>query len=153
MDGRFELTGLAADQEYPVYFLESKRRLGATLLAKTGMERPRVVLKPCGDAKMRFVDADGKPIAGYEPMVQIVVTPGELNLVRLNQNNGTLTADADFISNVDRVNHSLLDKSDGEGRMTLSALIPGATYRVVVCAIRLANLAKSFRPKRRNRSI
>ncbi len=108
------------------------------------MESPRVVLKPCGDAKMRFVDGDGKPIAGYEPMVQIVVTPGELNLVRLNQNNGTLTADADFIANVDRVNHAGRDKSDREGRLTVPALIPGATYRVVVMRNKAWSMGKEL---------
>jgi hypothetical protein len=147
MDGKFEITGLAPDQEYPVYFLESKRRLGATLMAKAGMESPPVVLKPCGDAEMRFVDTDGKPVANYEPTVQIVVTPGELNLVRLIQNKGTLTADVDFISNVDRANHSLLDKSDGEGRMTVSALIPGATYRIVVYRNQARELGKEFQAK------
>src|SRR5262249_23488713 len=90
------------------------------------------------------VDAEGQPVAGVEPMVQIVVTPGELNLVRLNQNNGTLTADADYIINIDRVNHTMRDKSDREGRLTVPALIPGATYRVVVMRNKAWSLGKEL---------
>ena len=66
-----------------------------------------MVLEPCGDAKMRFVDDAGKPVAKYEPTVELVVTPGALEYSRAAMNAGTLAADADFIPNIDRANHSL----------------------------------------------
>ena len=116
LDGKFEITGLAPDKEYPIYFLDSKRRLGATLTAKAGMDAPRMVLQPCGEAKMRFVDDAGKPVANYEPTVQIMVTPGENFFGVRDLNSNKLLADVDYIQNVDRVNHPTIEKSDAEGR-------------------------------------
>src|SRR5260221_14041160 len=75
--GRIELSGLAPNKEYPVHLLDSRLRLGATLIAKAGMPSPRIVLEPCGSATMRFVDNKAKPVAKYEPFIQMVVTPGD----------------------------------------------------------------------------
>jgi hypothetical protein len=46
---------------------------------------------------------------------------------------GAVAADIDFISNVDEINYPDLSKTDAdsEGRLTLPALIPGATYWIV----------------------
>ena len=143
--GRFEIGGLAPDREYPVCFLDSKRRLGATLSAKAGMPTPRVVLEPCGSATMRFVDDASKPVAKYEPTVELVVTPGALQYSQAAMNAGMLAADADFIANVDRANHSLPENSDDQGRLTVRALIPGATYRVITYRKNEFVLSKEFK--------
>src|SRR5262249_33440089 len=63
--GRFEVKGLAPGVEYPVYFVDPKRRLGATVLLKATDEDPTVVLQPCGSATVRFLDEKGQPLTDY----------------------------------------------------------------------------------------
>ena len=105
------------------------------------------MLQPCGDAKMRFVDDAGKPVANYEPTVQIMVTPGENFFGVRDLNSNKLLADVDYIQNVDRVNHPTIEKSDAEGRFTVPALIPGATYRILAFRKQEIELAKEFQAK------
>jgi hypothetical protein len=126
----FEVTGLAPDQECPVYFLNAERRLGATEVLRAGMPAPSIVLKPCGQATARFIDVDGTPRAGFDPTVYIVVTPGAHTFDYAAPKLGKLSADEDFVANVDSLNHRPWPKTDEQGRVTLPALIPGATYRV-----------------------
>jgi hypothetical protein len=143
-DGRFEISGLAAEQDYPVCFIDSKRRLGATISVRAGIAPPRVVLQPCGAATMRFVDDKGKPVADFEPTVQFVMTPGELQFSEAARKSNAITADADFVANIDRANHSWPEKSDEAGHLTVAALIPGATYRVCTVSKGMFVLAKEF---------
>ena len=143
-DGRFEISGLAPDQEYRVCFLDGKRRLGATVNVRAGMASPKVVLEPCGAAKMRFVDDKGKPVANFEPTVQFVMTPGELQYSEAAMKSNAITADAAFISNIDQANHSRPEKSDERGELTVAALIPGATYQVCTFSKRRSALSKEF---------
>ncbi|MEX2142422.1 MAG: M56 family metallopeptidase [Pirellulales bacterium] len=145
LGGRFELGGLAEGEQYPVHFLDPKRRLGATVMLKAGTEPVRVVLKSCGEASMRFVDADGKPIANHSPGTRMVVTPGPLDWNR-DVSDADLSADEDFVANIDRLNHGTL-KGDAEGRVTLPALIPGATYRVLTVRDEKLIVAKEFQAK------
>jgi beta-lactamase regulating signal transducer with metallopeptidase domain/uncharacterized GH25 family protein len=129
LGGRFELSGLAPNVEYPVYILDARRRLGATALLKAGGE-PSIVLQPCGQAKLRIVDRLGEPLADHYANVQMVVTPGASRYDVAAVQRGEFAADADFISNIDRTNYADLKKSDAQGDLTLPALIPGATYRI-----------------------
>ena len=83
-NGRFQVHGLAPDTEVPVYFLEPKRKLGAVvnLSVKSAAGGPVTVrLEPCGAARARLVDPDGKPVVGRLPrgIVTMVVTPGVLS--------------------------------------------------------------------------
>lgn len=80
LGGRFELCGLEKGKGYPVYFLDAKRRLGATVTVQAGDE-PRVVLKPCGTAIARYVNLQGTPRIGPRPDLHMIVTPGEPNFV------------------------------------------------------------------------
>ncbi len=82
-DGRFTLHGLDADVEVPVFFLEPERKLGATVRfsGKSASGGPATVrLEPCGSAKLRLVDPEGKPVARYPAaaFITLVVTPGSL---------------------------------------------------------------------------
>jgi hypothetical protein len=142
--GHFEVGGLPADQETPVHFLDPRRKLGATLRARAGMAPQRVVLQPCGKATMRFVDDDGRPVDGYEPNFQFVVTSGVHEFSKQARDAGVLAADADFLANVDRLNHGGYRKAGANGKFELKALIPGATYRLVGYRDKEFSIAKDF---------
>ena len=144
LGGRFELGGLEEGRQYTVHFLDPTRRLGATARVTAASPELTVVLRPCGEAKMRFVDADGQPLAGYEPTVRMVVTPGPTPYDRGALRAGALQADSDFISNIDRANHGRRLKSDGHGNLTVAALIPGAVYRVLVHRDKRFHIAREF---------
>ena len=61
--GRFELHGLDPDTELPVHFLEPKQKLGAVarLSGKSAFAGPLTVrLEPCGAAKARLIDTQGR---------------------------------------------------------------------------------------------
>ncbi len=133
-NGRFELHGLDQDAEVPVYFLDAQRKLGATVsfagrMASSG--KVNVRLEPCGSAWLRLVDPHGKPLARFTParMVLMVVTPGAVG-VGLGQKEYPLLADQATMSQIDRINYAKPPTTDAEGRITLPALIPGATYRI-----------------------
>ena len=147
MGGRFQVAGLAPGKECPIHFLDAERQLGATVTAKAGAGPMRVVLKPCGKATMRFVDSDGKPVSDHDPTVEMVFTPGPNRYIQGASQLGVLTANSDFISNIDRLNHWTRRKTDADGRITVPVLIPGATYTVVVTRDEKAVVAKTFEVK------
>jgi RNA polymerase sigma factor (sigma-70 family) len=130
-NGRFELRGLDPKQSYPVYVLDAKNKLGAvvTVSGKQAGGEPVVVrLAPCGSATLRVVDPQGKPWANYRPPVELIITPGaSTNILRGDRD--PVRADSESLVNLDRVNYWTL-RTDAEGRVTLPALIPGATYRL-----------------------
>jgi hypothetical protein len=129
--GKFELSGLEEGNEYPVYFLNAKRRLGATAHLRAGSGMTTVVIKPCGEAQIRFVDPEGQPHAEMRPGLRMVVTPGAFGLDFDAMNRGELAADEDFVANINRTNYYWDGpKTDKDGIVTLLELIPGATYRL-----------------------
>lgn len=129
-DGRFVLKGLRPGTEYPVYFLDAKRKLGATVTISSTTPNPRVVLRPCGAATLRFVNPAGEPLpAGLSLGLHMVVTPGALKFDREASQRGELAADEDFISNIDRVNYGSGGLTDEQAEVRYPVLIPGARYR------------------------
>ncbi|HLA85463.1 MAG TPA: hypothetical protein VJL29_11770, partial [Thermoguttaceae bacterium] len=148
LGGRFTLSNLAKDQEYPVYFLDAKRRLGATALLTAGEQEPTVVLKPCGSARATFVDEKGQALAGLssheQPSLHMVVTPGVCPYDFEATRRGEIAADADFVSNIDRTNYWPVTKTDEQGRVTFPALIPDATYCIYAMKGRQWITAKEF---------
>ena len=134
-DGRFEVHGLAPDGEVPVHFLDPKRKLGATAIfsGKSAASGPVIIrLEPCGSAKARLVNPEGKPFAGRLPrrFITMVVTPGPPDTLA-NERAGLLAADEVELSRVDPTNYENPLASDADGRITLPVLIPGATYRFI----------------------
>jgi hypothetical protein len=124
----FRIGGLPVDGQATAYFLEPRRKLGATVALSAGKDQ-RVVLEPCGQATLRFVDAQGQPIPKHDALVELVATPGVSRFDRPAIEAGQLCSDTVMISNMDRATYG--DVATGEdGRLTLPALIPGATYRV-----------------------
>jgi hypothetical protein len=122
------------DAEFPVYFLDAQRKLGATVsfsgrMASSG--KVNVRLEPCDSARLRLVDPGGKPLAQFTParMVMMVVTPGALGVGRA-QKEYPLIADQATMDRIDPINHAKPPTTDAEGRITLAARIPGASYRI-----------------------
>jgi RNA polymerase sigma factor (sigma-70 family) len=134
-DGRFELHGVDPEASAPVYFLDADHEWGATFEAtgKLAGELVTVRLLPCGQAKARLVDPNGKPVAGAFPWLEIVVTPGPLESSRDPKDRTELSADAAVLPIVDPKHYRFRQRplTDGDGRVTMPNLIPGAPYRLL----------------------
>ena len=133
--GHFEVHGLDPETEVPVHFLQPDRKLGATVRVsgKMATQGPVTVrLEPCGLAMARLVGPDGQPVTGQPRGVSVtmVVTPGPPGRLR-EVRAGALAADEGMLGRVDPVNHGNGWVADAQGRITLPALIPGATYRII----------------------
>jgi hypothetical protein len=145
-DGRFELHGLDPSERYPVSFIDPKNKLGATvtLSARDAAEEVAVRLEPCGSATVRRVDANGKPVVGRPVLLEVVVTPGSSPNDAGVSEAGKLSGDCDFVGSFDRLNHWQPPTTDADGRVTFTALIPGATYRIMQVTDKGRTLEKGF---------
>jgi hypothetical protein len=81
---------------------------------------------------MRLVAPDGAPVEDYttDGSVVIIATPGPPSRCRPEPGDERLLADEAPLAAFDRDNHRGSLTSDARGRLTLPALIPGATYRI-----------------------
>ena len=132
-EGRFEIHGIDPDKSFPVYFLDPVNRWGTTAQISGKQAAAPVVirLEPCGQATARFVDSDKKPLVNVRAgadRFNIVVTPGECHF---SSNRDRICADEASVVNIDQHNYWNLPGTDANGRITLPALIPGATYRIL----------------------
>jgi beta-lactamase regulating signal transducer with metallopeptidase domain/protocatechuate 3,4-dioxygenase beta subunit len=135
--GRLELDGCDPGSSAPVLFLDAKNQRGAAveLSGKQAGEDVTVTMRPCGSARVRIVNGQGKPVrAGRSPAhLEIVLSPGASwgDIHPGNQMTSPLLSDAIHASNLD-VDRYRDIKTDADGRMTFPTLIPGATYRIIV---------------------
>jgi protocatechuate 3,4-dioxygenase beta subunit len=116
---RFELHGCDPEESITVLFFDATNRWGATakLSAKEAGEKPvRVRLSPCGSARARFLDKEGKPLADFYPGLFLVLAPKQ----------GDTAAQTLSIASPFR---KLGPHTDGDGCCTFTTLIPGATYQ------------------------
>ncbi len=126
-DGRLDIPGCDPDKPYTFYLLDREQQLGATveLTGKSARNGPVTVqLQKCGVARVRYVDKEGKPIAGHRPdQLILIITPG----TDTPQADKTM---ADFQYQENLVTQRLRQlRTDADGRVTVVSLIPGATYR------------------------
>jgi RNA polymerase sigma factor (sigma-70 family) len=125
-DGRFELRGCDPEKTYSVYFLDDQNHLGAStqLSGKQPADKPVAVrLERCASATPQLLDEGGKPFVACTAMLLLVVSPGPSHFNPAAANRGALYAD---------LHRVLQTESDGQGKVSLPKLIPGATYRVIV---------------------
>jgi RNA polymerase sigma factor (sigma-70 family) len=156
-DGQFEVRGCDPDKTYRLLFLEHPRlptalmtveaiegfgqlwlrellgpenKLGASVEVTPNKVKDDLIVKlaPCGTAKVRFVDGDGKPLTGYYPWLQLVVTPGP----RIYQALQDKTLAAEVVTLTGRYGSAVHNDlaTDDKGYVTFAGLIPGATYRL-----------------------
>ncbi len=140
-DGRFVLPGFDAKKATTVYFLDADHEWGAAVefSGKQAGEEQTIHLQPCGQARARFLDPTGKPVANFQvwPYFQLIMTPGP-NPAFYLESGEELAADAAYLPNVDPNHYQGLQRTvtDGEGRITFPDLIPGALYRISDCSTR-----------------
>jgi RNA polymerase sigma factor (sigma-70 family) len=131
-DGNFEVHGCDPEKTYPVYFLDPQNQWGAAVQVsgKDAGPKPLTVrLAPCGRATVRFLDPQGKPVKDFWASPAMVLTPGADRHAGTAARTGELLADEELLANLDRHNYWHGPRSDAQGRCTLPALIPGATYQ------------------------
>jgi beta-lactamase regulating signal transducer with metallopeptidase domain/protocatechuate 3,4-dioxygenase beta subunit len=137
-EGRFMLHGLDPDdavEAFPIFLFDPDRKLGrvARLSGRAVADANGMIdfrLEPCGTARARLVTPDAKPLGNYpaRSLVTLVVIPGPLLGDEAKQ--GPLFGQQAALAYLDPVNLGNDFQSDAEGRLTLPALIPGATYRI-----------------------
>ncbi len=113
-------------------------------MLKAGDKSPTVVLLPCGEASATITDDSGKPLVGYFPRLDMVVTPGPDRFEAAAQDPDVLAGDAAYVVNIDRTNYQKAAASDDQGRITYPALIPGARYRIITYEKGIAINLKEF---------
>jgi hypothetical protein len=96
-------------------------------------------LQPCGQARVRFVDPDGKPVAKLNvfPYLELLMTPGTTRIMIAGRGEHP-AADEASLPRVDFQHYPNGPSTDADGRITLPDLIPGAPYRIVDYSTRRA---------------
>jgi hypothetical protein len=133
--GRFEVGGCDPASTAPLFFLDARKQQGAVveISGKQAGQDLEVKFQPCGSASVRLVGDKGKPIReGLSPShLEIVLTPGPSFGENFGSDQSPLISDTIHAANLDRERYYQI-KTDQEGRMAFSTLIPGATYRISV---------------------
>ena len=136
LGGKFKLIGLSADSEYSVVFLDAAQKVGATVKLRATDDSVKVVLKPCGAARAKFILDDEE--RKFSPvLLNLIVTPGVPRYDFKKMRAGNVAADSDFNSNIDYINYrdgywkANVQRKAKDQYYTFPALIPGATYRLM----------------------
>ena len=133
LNGKLEIGGVAPDEERLVWLVDPNGKQGKLLHVKAAdADVPmKVALEPCGSVTLQFVDGENRPVPGYTPEfppIQLVFLPedtiqGNVSDQIVVNANGLLLDLFDYQNA-----HNFT--TDKDGRMTFSALIPGAIYQV-----------------------
>jgi hypothetical protein len=133
-DGQLILPGCDPQKGGTVYLFDRENAFGATVEfsgAEASGSPLTVKLEPCGNARLRYVDNAGKAVAAHRPWLLFELTPGKVMAAVTVTGNDDQELEGDWVmwANLDRERFSSLT-TDSEGRVTLSALIPGAPYAI-----------------------
>ncbi|VTT99641.1 sigma-70 family rna polymerase sigma factor : RNA polymerase sigma factor, sigma-70 family OS=Singulisphaera acidiphila (strain ATCC BAA-1392 / DSM 18658 / VKM B-2454 / MOB10) GN=Sinac_4459 PE=4 SV=1: Sigma70_r2: Sigma70_r4_2 [Gemmataceae bacterium] len=126
-DGRFAVPGCRAGWVTRVYLLDPVAKVGGVVDVSPDAPVPPVKLAPCGTVRVRVVGPDGAPAAGREVTVSLLVArdrrPGEPTV-----------SDPQPTDWFDAANYPTRRTTDAAGVAELTALVPGAEYRIAVHA-------------------
>ncbi|HTU90976.1 MAG TPA: hypothetical protein VMF69_12935 [Gemmataceae bacterium] len=116
---RLELHGCDAEKILRAMVFDPKNQWGATVemsMQNAGKMPMRIRLAPCGSVRVRFLDAEGNPLAGFYPGLFLELMPkhGDLRAHTLQ-----------VISPFDKSG----SHTDEKGWCILTTLIPEATYQ------------------------
>jgi RNA polymerase sigma factor (sigma-70 family) len=151
-DGKFEVPLCDVEAKYHLYFFDAQNQWGAVAEVSGKDRAPVVKMAACGSAKARLVDVQGKPRAGYRPLLWLLLPPGPHPAVPHSRWEG-LAPDSSFIppianfhtpepgskkwtlgkvwwAGIDPVHYGKGFQTDARGTIALPALIAGATYRI-----------------------
>ena len=148
-NGELILPGCDPEKGGTVYLFDRENSEGATV-DFTGAQASglplSVKLQPCGKAQVRCVDGEGKPVASHHPFLLIELTPGTVMAAVTVTGNNDQELEGDWImwANVDRDRWSTT-KTDAEGRVTITALIPGAPYVIANEGTLAADMIKGMK--------
>ncbi len=130
--GDFVLPGCEAGRTYRVLFLDAERRLGAIAdLTAGSREGPTVVrLQPCGQATVRFVDADGRPQSNWTVTPFVLLEPDVASGDDAARARRAAEAVPHEMAWADPLayRHCLGPHTEADGRITLTGLVPGVRY-------------------------
>jgi hypothetical protein len=129
-DGLLELPGFEAKHSNPLFLLDFEHHCGTVVSVDSSAAQSSsapIQLQPCGSARFRFVNDKGKALANYDPMLLLILTPGVVATYHVEPNR-PLWSDSIIWQNI--VPRGTVATSGADGRVTISDLIPGATYRL-----------------------
>ncbi|HYT88064.1 MAG TPA: RNA polymerase sigma factor [Gemmataceae bacterium] len=135
-DGTFAFPVSNPGAVFHLAFLDEKGKLGAVARVEgkqAGGDPVTVRLAGTGAARARFVDAAGKPLANYRPLMWLLLPPGPHPLpqnLKTMLGSGVRAEGALWLGHADPARHGDGPRTDTQGRLTLPALIGGAIYRV-----------------------
>jgi hypothetical protein len=133
-NGRFELRGGDSRTTYPVFVVDPKHGWGAMAQVSVGQAggKPATVrLQKCGSLTVRFVDRKGQPVPEVLLYVNLEIRPLDYAGVGIKDLGRMMTGSRktrELGLRADDVPVDLNLHSDAQGRITLPAMIPGATY-------------------------
>jgi RNA polymerase sigma factor (sigma-70 family) len=152
--GKFELPLVDVGAKYRLYFLDIQNQWGAVAEVRGRDKSPIIKMAPCGSAKARLTDAKGKPRAGYQPLLWMLLPLGPHPVMRHSAWEfftpdvpaARIPAIANFQTPPPGSNKLFLGKvwwasadprhygkgfqTDARGNISFPVLIPGATYRI-----------------------
>jgi RNA polymerase sigma factor (sigma-70 family) len=130
-DGQFTLPGCDPDYRYSVLILDSAKEVGAVVELSAegpGREPPPVRLARCGQAKVRFTDREGQPVAGLRLCVFLCLRREHPRQRPKTEGPPKVNYQGYDMRWVDPRHYAHDPRTDAEGRVTLPALVPGALY-------------------------
>jgi hypothetical protein len=155
-DGELALPGCDPEKGGVAWLFDPDRALGLTMKF-TGAEAAGPVrtvrLEPCGSAKVRCVDKQGKPVSNAQLSAAIVLSPGAFFAVSALSRDDDKELEGDWgLWMNSHFKREWEPPTDAQGYTTFSGLVPGATYWVtgwglVDYDLRTGNQKEEFRVK------